>query len=68
MSLEEMAAVAAAAITVLGSGKGVGYPEMALQDTGVVTLTYPDGQVFEVRVTMLKGIDKQVAAAKEAEG
>jgi hypothetical protein len=59
MSLEQMAAVAAGAIGVMSKERGLGIPEMALGEAGTVTLTYPDGQVFEVRVTMLHGIDKE---------
>lgn len=58
MSLEQMAWYAAIAISIRGQEINLGVPTMTRKENDGVTLTYPDGQVFEVRVTMLHGIDK----------
>jgi hypothetical protein len=59
MDVDQMAAYAASAIAVLSKERNLDVPAMALGEAGIVTLTYPDGQVFEIRVTMLHGIDKE---------
>jgi hypothetical protein len=59
MSLDEMVLAAASQIVILSRWKNVGTPDTSINEPGVALLTYPDGQVFEVRVTMLHGIDKE---------